>query len=494
MVTDRQVRLLMEFLGKGRTLRSASGGAGMDEKTARKYVRSGRFPSEMAAPHTWRTREDPFAAVWGEAREFLETNPGLEAKSLFEYLQRRYPGRFSDGQLRTFQRRVREWRAREGPGREVMFAQRHDPGRLCQSDFTHMGTLGVTIGGAPFDHLVYHFVLTYSNWETGSVCFSESFESLGAGLGRALFELGGVPASHRTDCLTAAVQKLDGTEAFTRRYEALLGHYGLKGCRTQPSHPNENGDVEQSHHRFKRALEQALLLRGSRDFESLEAYEAFLREIFAQRNAGRAARFAEERAHLRRLPLGGFEACRRLEATVGPGSTITVQGNVYSVSSRLIGRKVRVDVTSDYVEVWLDRVRFERLARLRGKGKHRINYRHVIDWLVRKPGAFEGYVYREALFPSSRFRMAYDALREASPARGHKEYLRILELAAKRSETGVEAALDRLLRGEGGELSFDAVRDLLDAQGELEAPREVRVAPVRLSDYDRLLATGGGGS
>ena len=210
-------------------------------------------------------------------------------------MQRRFPGRFADGQLRTLQRRVKQWRAEHGPAKEVFFAQVHQPGRLAASDFTHCTDLGVTIDGSPFDHLIYHFVLTYSNWETGTVCFSESFESLSEGLQNALWELGGVPQVHRTDRLTAAVQPgVEGPEAFTQRYQALLGHYGLQGQAIQAGKGNENGDVEQSHHRFKRALDQALMLRGSRDFASRDGYEAFLRQLFAQRNAGRQARLAEE--------------------------------------------------------------------------------------------------------------------------------------------------------------------------------------------------------
>jgi len=193
MVTDRQVRSLMRYRKTEKTLQTAAAKAGMDEKTARKYVRLRRLPSELKKPHVWRTRSDAFEGVWGEVRELLEDRVGLEAKTLFAYLQRQYPGRFQDGQLRTLQRRIKVWRAHEGPAREVMFPQRHEPGRLCQSDFTHMESLGVTIAGEPFAHLIYHFVLTFSNWEAGTVCFSESFERLAEGLQNALCQLGGVP-------------------------------------------------------------------------------------------------------------------------------------------------------------------------------------------------------------------------------------------------------------------------------------------------------------
>ena len=204
MVKDEQVRILMKLRQTEKRCAVAAAKAGMDPKTARKYVKLGRLPSEVKVEHNWRTREDPFVEVWEEISSQLEGNSGLEAKTLFDDLQRRYPGRYSDGQLRTLQRRVKVWRALEGPFQEVYFPQEHRPGELCQSDFTHMNDLGITISHKPFRHMIYHFVLTYSNWEAGTICFSESFESLSEGLQDALWELGGVPKTHQTDRLTVA--------------------------------------------------------------------------------------------------------------------------------------------------------------------------------------------------------------------------------------------------------------------------------------------------
>ena len=229
MVTDQQVRRLMKQLSEQQPLSIAAAKAGMDEKTARKYRDAGLLPSQMEMPHTWRTRPDPFAEVWDELATALAINPGLQAKTLFADMQRRYPGRFNDGQLRTLQRRIKVWRATEGPPKEVFFPQVHSPGVLGQSDFTHMGSLHITVAGQPFDHLLYHFMLTYSNWETGMICFSESFESLSTGLQQALWELGGVPCQHQTDRLTAATPPQPRQRRFTVRYEALLRHYGLEG-------------------------------------------------------------------------------------------------------------------------------------------------------------------------------------------------------------------------------------------------------------------------
>ena len=487
MVTDRQVMMLMKLIETEKTLATAAAKAGMDEKTARKYRRLGKLPSEVKVEYSWRTREDPFAEVWQEVKEKLEINPGLEAKTLFEDLQRRYPGRFADGQLRTLQRRVKGWRALEGPPKEVFFPQVHKPGQLCQSDFTHMKSVGVTIQRQPFDHLIYHFVLTYSNWETGTICFSESFESLSEGLQNALWKLGGVPRKHRTDRLTAAVQKPDRPEEFTRRYGALLNHYGLEGDKTQAASPNEIGDVEQRHYRFKKALDQALMLRGSRDFTSRDEYAAFMRKLFSQLNSGRRDRLAEELKVLRRLPERRLESCKRLRLRVGPSSTIRVNHNVYSVHSRLNGEMVEVRLHVEHLEVWYAQRCVEKIPRLRGEGKHRIQYRHIIDWLVRKPGAFENYRYRNELFPTHRFRMAYDYLKQSQPARASKQYLKILHLAARESEIAVDDALRTLIDQEMP-ITFELVEAMVHSEELIPPPTELNIPEVDLTAYDALLA------
>jgi hypothetical protein len=459
--------------------------AGMDEKTARKYRKLGRLPSEVAPERVWRTRKDLFVEVWPEVHEQLQEAPGLEAKTLFVWLQTKYPGKFGNSQLRSFQRGVKRWRAAAGPAKEVFFSQVHHPGRLCASDFSHMNSLSVTIGGLPFDHLIYHFVLTYSNWESITICFSESFESLSEGLQNAVWGLGGVPQRHRTDRMSLAVNNGSDMKEFTERYTGLLGYYGMAMEKIQPREANENGDVEQSHRRFKEAVEQTLLLRGSRDFESRAAYDRFLKELVAARNLDRRKRLDEELPRLRCLPERRQESYKRVSARVDRGSLIHADRNTYSVSSRLIGERVEVRLYVEHVEVWYAQKEAERFPRLRGRKKHRINYRHIIDWLVRKPGAFENYVYREELFPTSRFRMAYDALREAQPERGHKEYLGILYLAARESETAVDEALRTLLASDQP-MTRAAVEELVHRAEEVPAITEVTVEEVDLLDFDNL--------
>jgi hypothetical protein len=437
----------------------------------------------------WRTRPDPFQEVWPELREHLVLEPGLQAKTLFEHLQRTSPGRFADGQLRTLQRQVKHWRATEGPAREVFFAQEHQPGELAESDFTHCRELGVTMAGQPFPHLLYHFVLTYSNWETGMICYSETFESLSEGLQNALWELGGVPREHRSDRMSAAVNNLTDLSEFREAYSALLRHYDLHGQKIQAGRANENGDVEQRHYRLKQAIDQALMLRGSRDFLSVTDYERFFRNLFARLNAGRRQRFAEELIALRPLPERKLDTTRRERVRVSPGSLVHVHRNTYSVHSRLIGESVEARLKPETVEIWYGDRKIEELPRLRGRSKHRVDYRHIIDWLVRKPGAFERYRYKEDLFPTSCFRMGYDLLRErCGPRRGAAQYLEILALAARRSEALVEDALRFLLGGDRDRLSAEAVQQLIDAPNLRPTIPQVVVEPVSLAVFDELLS------
>jgi hypothetical protein len=486
MVTDKQVRRLIKLMKREKTKEIAAMKAGMDVKTSRKYMRLNAFPSELKKERTWRTRRDIFSEVWDEVSGKLALNPVLEAKTLFEYLQRRYPGKYQDGQLRTFQRRVKYWKAMEGHGKEVFFPQTHHPGELAQSDFTHMDNLDVTIQGEPFKHLIYHFVLTYSNWETGTICYSESMESLSVGLQNALWGLGGVPKQHQTDRLTVAVQKTTNPEEFTDQYSALLRHYGLQGRKTQAASPNENGDIEQRHYRFKRALDQSLMLRGSRDFDSRKSYAVYLEKLFVQLNQGRKERLKEELTVLKELPSQRIDTCKRFQVKVSKSSTIRIKHNVYSVHSRLIGEQIDVRLYAEYIELWYGQKLIETLSRIRGENRHRINYRHVIDWLVRKPGAFENYRYRQDMFPTHHFRLAYDAFIATNPKRGHKDYLKLLNLAARENELLVETALHHLMENET-EITLDAVKSLIECGKELSSIEDINIADVELKDYDSLL-------
>ena len=469
------------------TVAQAASKAGMDEKTARKYRRKKQLPSQMQKPRRGRTRPDPFEGVWAEVEGVLRAHPTVQAKTMFEHLCRKHPGRFQQGQLRSLQRRFKQWRIRSGPEREVMFPQIYDPGRKCQSDFTHMGSLNVTIGGQKFDHLAYHFVLAYSNWETVTLCFSESFESLSAGLQNALWQLGGVPAEHRTDSLSAAVNNLKDRDEFTARYQGLLAHYGLGATHTQAGKAHENGDVEQSHHRFKMAVDQELMLRGSRDFESRDAYEQFLVQLIDRRNAVRSRRLKEELRRVGRLPLRRLDHTHHIRVRVSRDSTIRVRKNTYSVDSRLIGEHVQVQLDTERLEVWHGGECVEGMPRLVGSGKHAVHYRHVIHSLVRKPGAFPHYRYQQDMFPRLLFRVAYDGLREHFPTTADRQYLKILEMAAMESEERVHEAL-RYLIDKSLTITLETVRERMDKECPVQSPWQVRITPPQIGLYDELLA------
>lgn len=486
MLTDEEVREALRLVDGGLPLVHVARRLRRSERALRRYVQARRLPSQMKKERDYRTRRDPFEEVWPELAAMLEEAPGLEAKTLFWHLTEQEPERWCEGQLRTLQRRVRDWRAVHGPEREIYFRQTHHPGAGGQSDFTRMKKLGITIRGEPFEHMLYHFVLPYSGWEWVEVAFSESFAALSQGVQNALWAAGGVPAQHRTDNLSAAthdLKKEDG-RAFNQAYKRLMEHYGTQPTKNNAGRGNENGPVEKAHDLYKRELDQRLLLRGSRDFDSRDEYETFLRAVQDRRNTLRVERTAEDRAALKPLPARRIEDYEEREARVRSSSTIHVLQNVYSVPSRLIGHTVKVRVYAEELEVRYGQTVVERVARLYGKKQARINYRHLIGWLVRKPGAFANYHYREELYPTATFRRAYDDLLTKAPGSAVLEYLRVLKLAAETLECEVEVALQLLLE-EGVAPTKDAVEAIV-------APRtpqrpEVHVEEPDPSAYDALL-------
>jgi len=462
--------------------------AGMSRKTAAKYIRDGRLPSDVREPRHWRTREDPFEGHWPEIADRLADAPELEAKALFEDLVERHPESFHAGQLRTFQRRVKQWRAQEGPEKVVFFAQEHRPGEAAQTDFTWCTELAVTIAGAAFRHMLCHMVLPYSNWQWATVCHSESMAALRRGVQTALFRLGRVPEFHQTDNSTAATHDLgdgSGNRGFNEEYLALMRHLGMKPRTIQVGEKHQNGDVESLNGALKRRIRQHLLLRGSADFESVEEYERWLWEVLEKANAMRSKRIAEELDVMSVLRVERLVEYQEIDVRVTSWSTIRVKRNTYSVPSRLMRERVRVRMYEDRIEVLYGGVLQLECERLRGEGGSLINYRHIIWSLVRKPGAFARYRYREDLFPSLTFRKSYDALCAAlSQWRADVEYLRTLNLAAETMESSVEEALVGML--EAGEVPLaDSVKALV-APEEAQVP-DIDVPDVDLEGYDSLL-------
>lgn len=488
MKKDTEVKLYMQARKTGKTQKLAAAQAGMSERTGRKYEQVGKLPSQLKQPRTWLTRQNPFEQDWEWVTTHLERDPALQATTLLALLMEQHPGRYRPTQIVTLRRHMAKWRALHGPEREVIFEQVHTPGERAQSDFTHMEELGVTIAGEPFPHLVYHFVFTYSNVEAVTLCFSESFEALAEGIEYALWQLGGVPSLHRTDHLTAAVRQAhrkEVREEWTARYQALMDHYGMQPTWNNVGIAHENGDVEQGHHRFKEALDQALRVRGSRDFASRSDYWRFVADLVSRRNRTRAVRWQEEQAALRPLPRLPLAPCKEIQVRVSRFSTIHVGSNVYSVPSRLIGTKLLVRLHAETIEGYVGTKLAFTLPRLVGTHQHRIDYHHIIWSLVRKPGAFSAYRYREELFPTTIYRRAYDQLCKEMAKRADGQYVRLLHLSASTSEAEVETALQLLLEAKQTPTA-EAVRSLV--QGSACHPIPQLSAPVLTLDaYDHLI-------
>ena len=265
----------------------AAARAGFSTATAYRIEADPGRSSEKRKPRG-RRRPDPLAGIFEEEIvPLLEASPGLRAVALYEEMMRRHP-ELHHGVRRTLERRVRGWKAKHGPEREIIFRQKHEPGRRGLSDFTDAGALGVSIAGEPLAHKLYHFRLEYSGFCHAAVVLGgESYVALAGGLQDALWALGGVPKEHRTDSLPAAFRNLkrDAREDLTARYEALLEDYDMKGSRNNRGRAHENGSVEGPHGHLKRAIEDALLLRGSRDFETTGEYRAFLGQVVSRRNS-----------------------------------------------------------------------------------------------------------------------------------------------------------------------------------------------------------------
>ncbi len=488
--TDAQVRLLMRERNKGRSQEQAAVKANLkSRKTVAKYERLGKLPSEKKQPRQYRTRVDPFAEDWAEIEQMLSKAPELQAKTLFEWLCEQKPGKYQRGQMRSLQRRVADWRALNQE-KVAVLDQVHRPGAVLQTDGTWLTELGVTIRGQLFKHILIHCVLPYSNWEWGAIAQSESLLALQRGLSSTLLKLGYVPEYHQTDNSTAATTQVRGAPTGERRYNEsyvrLLKHFGLKPRTIAIGCPEQNGDIESSHGGLKRALAQHLLLRGSREFDSLADYESFIGRIMNQRNQQRSQRLTEELGAMKALTAGPLHPYQELRVKVNRNSLIRVQANLYSVPTHLIGQQVTVRIYEWHVEVYYRQVQVERMARLVGNNKHSINYRHIIDSLLRKPGGFRNYRHREEMFPSLVFRQTWDKLNDwYSPRQADLIYLRILRLAARTLECDVADALTCLL-STATHWDETAVEQRIGSQQSISIPH-LSPLVIDLNPYDQLL-------
>jgi transposase InsO family protein len=469
------------------TIPIAAAKAGFSPSTAYRIDKDPRLPSQKKAPRG-RRRPDPLASVWdSEIVPLLQAAPSLRPVALFEEIIRRHPD-LGPGIRRTLERRVRSWRALHGPEQEVIFRQVHETGRMGLSDFTDMADLSITIAGQPLDHRLYHFRLAYSGFEHAHVVLGgESYVALAEGLQNALWALGGAPREHRSDSLSAAFRNLDrdAREDLTRRYDALCAHYGMEPSRNNTGIAHENGSIESVHGHLKKGIEDALLLRGARDFTDLCAYRRFIDEVIGRRNARLIPRIEVERAVLQELPDRRTADYEDAIVTVTSTSGFVLRKVFYSVPSRLIGHRLRVRLFDDRLEVYLGGTHQMTLPRGRahpnGRHGHVVDYRHVIHSLRRKPMALMGLVYRDQLFPRQAYARAFEAMCANLPARTACRTM--VDLLALAHERACEAELAECLDADldAGQLpDLKSLRALFSPDADAVPAITVSYAPLSL--------------
>jgi len=473
----------------------AAAKASISTATGYRIEKDPRLPSQKK-PARGRRRADPLADIFeDEIVPMLEAAPGLRAVAIFEEMMRRHPD-LGNGIRRTLERRIRSWRAVHGAEQDVIFRQVHEPGRAGLSDFTVMKDDAVTIAGEPLQHRLYHFRLAYSGFGHAHVVLGgESFVALAEGLQNALWSLGGVPREHRSDSLSAAFRNLDRNARadLTRRYEDLCSHYGMTPTRNNAGIAHENGSIEAAHGPLKRAIEDALLMRGSADFEDLAAYRRFVDEIAGRRNARNARRIDVERAELKPLPERRSTEYEEVSVRVTSSGGFTLRKVFYTVPSRLIGHRLRVRLYDARLELFIGSTALTTLPRGRAhpSGKHGqvVNYRHVIHALRRKPMALLNLVYRDQLFPREAYRRTFERLLEAiSERRACKTMVELLAIAHERGcESELAEHLDICI-GEGRLPDLTGIRGCFAPDPDQLPQVVVRLAP--LHGYDALLEPG----
>jgi len=410
-INQAQQALYMSSRAKGDVQVTSAAKAGVSERSGRR-MEKGEGGPEHRQPRNWRTRKDPLSPVWEDVLlPMLEKDPALMAVTLYEYLQDQYPGQYQNKIRRTLERRVRDWQAKYGPAKEVIFRQVKQPGIMGITDFTEpKESYAVTINGKPFKHILFHFRLPFSGWAGVRIIEGgESFTALCSSLNSIFKQLGGTPKEHRTDSLSAAYKNhnKDTQADLTKRYQDFCDHYGMKPTRNNRGVSHENGAIESAHGHLKRRISQQLILRGSNDFNSVEAFQTWLNRLVDKYNQRCSERLIEERALLNPLPSQPGVDFDELLAPVSTQSTIHVARSLYTVPSRLIGEKLHVQLHDKKLELFhnhqymmtLDRV-YPKAANQRARN---VDFRHVITWLVQKPQAFRNSQLRDDLLPDDRF-------------------------------------------------------------------------------------------
>ena len=467
--------------------------AGFSRATAFRIDADPRLPSHKVVPRT-RRRPDPLAAIWeADVVPILKAAPGIRTVSIMAELRRRHRD-LNPNIRRTLERRITHWRAGHGPERDVIFRQEHQPGRMGLSDFTDTSALNITVAGVALVHRLYHFRLAFSGFAHAHVVLGgESFVALAEGLQNALWALGGVPGEHRSDSLSAAFRNLDKAAAddLTQRYQGLMAHYGMTPSRNNPGVAHENGSIESPHGHLKNALKDALLLRGSTDFDDLDAYRRFVDVIIGRQNAYNRKRIKLEMPSLGKLPKQRTADFEEKTVTVTRSGGFMLNRVFYTAPSRLIGHRLRVRLYDDRLECFLGSTAMMTLRRgqpvSESKGGHVVDYRHVIHALRKKPMALLNLVYRDQLFPRPAYARAFEAFLAATgDRRACKTTVELLSLAHDRA---CEAELAEALAADvdAGRLPDLAFLSAYFGPSPASAPL-INVDVVPLSAYDELVA------
>jgi len=487
-ITQQQVNLYMSHRKHNSQVKSAAK-SGLSERSARR-IEKGEHPIQQQ-PRKYRTRPDPFKGLFEEHLiPLLKENPGLQPITLLEVLEEKAPNQFDRSHLRTLQRRVKRWRAKDGPEQEVIFLQRHSPGDMGISDYTWMNKLNITLSGNEFKHKLYHYRLVYSGWTYVQVTLGgESFESLSSGLQNAFWRSGGVPVNHRTDSLSAAFKNHSEETLLTERYAKLCKYYGVKATRNNKGVAHENGAIESAHGHLKRKIDQQLMLRGSRDFNTLADYETFINLIVAKINRQCKTRFEEEKPSLQRLPNRRTNDFSEQHVKVNSSSTITVKRVLYTVPSRLIGTALLVHIYDDRLALFYGHEVTLTLPRRYAQGSIRercIDYRHIIHSLAKKPNAFRHSLLRDDLIPEGDFTLIWQQLTHNGLSDLDCRYM--VDLLVLADNYDCEHALGRTVLSAleaGNKLSIKHCRELFGSD-KIEIPHLVSQQH-SLSSYDCLI-------
>ena len=492
-ITKQQVKLYMNTRSKGYTQITSSAKSGISVSSGRR-IETNKRNTRSSPQRKWRTRKDPFVNVWDDEIVFLlEQNPTLTALTLLEVLQDKYPGEYPDSLLRTMQRRVKTWKALNGKEKELVFIQNHLPGRLGLSDFTKLKGITITIEGKALNHLLYHFRLAYSGWSYLKVILGgESYTALTEGLQEALWRLGGSPLEHRTDSLSAAFKNKNSSvkNDLTRKYEEFCRHYQMEPTRNNRGKSHENGGIESPHGHVKRRIQQALIIRQSNDFANVDHYQIWLEEVIKKHNRRNAKNFKMERLALQELPKFKTTDFTELVARVHSTGTIEVSRTTYTVPSCFVGEQLRIHLYDNCLRCYLGPKFLFALPRIYAINRKRrarlVDYRHLVDSLMKKPQAFRFSKIRDDILPNAAYKKIWNFLEDRIKGREScKLIVGILSIAAK---FDCEKELGDFVLAQIEKNIVPNLEDLRRRFTTSDSKRpEVKITQHSLSSYDELL-------